>query len=82
MSYWDEKIEQELFDLDNQKKHGSIYGLLREMQVGDRLLVPYEMKKSVRPTASLIKSEFGVEYKTTVISTVHGLKYILTRRIK
>ena len=82
MEYWEEKIREKVADVDGEIAHGSIYSLLREMNVGDRLLVPYNMGKSVRPTASNINKEFGAQFKVETLYTVHGLKYVLARRIK
>ena len=71
MEYWEEKIRENATDYEGELVHGSMYSLLREMNIGDRLLVPYEMGKTIRPTASLIKSEFGAVFKTETLYTVH-----------
>lgn len=82
MEDWDSTIQELSTDVDMLERHGSIYSLLRELQVEDRLLVPYDMGPKVRPCASQIHREFGATFKTETLSTVHGVKYVLIRRMK
>lgn len=61
---------------------GSVYSLLREMEIGDRLLAEVNLWDQVRSTAAILKKEFGAVFTVNKVRTKRMLAYILVRRIK
>lgn len=61
---------------------GSVYSLLREMEVGDRLLAEISLWDRVRSTAAILKKDFGAVFTVNKVQTKRMLAYVLARRIK
>ena len=63
--------------------NGSLYSVMREMDEGDKLIIPIDRLQHAASTASRLKKEFGVLFRVRKMLTSRGNdKWAIVFRLK
>ena len=62
---------------------GSVYSIMRSLEVGDRLIVPSECKNAARSSASNFKRIYGVRYTVNQLKDKFGnSRWLVVKRLE